>query len=332
MVTSLFLIRFLWPMEIGIMSNIFAYNRENINKAGEVLRNGGLVAFSTETVYGLGADATNDKAVASIFAAKGRPTFNPLIVHVNSLADAKAYVHITDTARKLAEQFSPGPLTMVLLRKENSGLSPLVSAGLDSVAIRIPNHQVANDLIKASNRPIAAPSANASGTVSPTIAEHVYQSLGDKVNMIIDGGACKVGVESTVLDLTGEKVALLRYGGTTKEEIEKILGYQMITTDNNDTAPRSPGQLSSHYAPTKKLYMNVPTPKDGQIFIGFGNVGKCDLNLSETGDLVEATANLFAMMRDADKLEGDSIAVAPIPMYGLGLAINDRLRRASYPK
>ncbi len=314
------------------MSNIFSYNQENIDKAGAVLRDGGLVAFSTETVYGLGADATNDKAVASIFAAKGRPTFNPLIVHVNSLEDAEKYVYVTETARKLAEKFSPGPLTMVLLRKENSGLSPLVSAGLDSVAIRIPNHQVAHDLIKSSNRPIAAPSANASGTVSPTIAEHVHQSLGEKVNMIIDGGACSVGVESTVLDLTGEKVALLRYGGTTREDLEKILGYEMITSENNDTAPKSPGQLSSHYAPTKKLYMNVPLPKEDQIFIGFGNVEKCHLNLSVDGDLVEAAANLFAMMRDADKLEGKSIAVAPIPMIGLGLAINDRLRRASFPK
>ena len=310
-------------------------------RAGEALRNGELVAFPTETVYGLGADATNDRAVASIYAAKGRPTFNPLIVHVPDLESGQAIALFDERAVELAHQFWPGPLTLVLPRREESGLSLLVSAGLDSVAVRAPGHPVAQSVLKAAGKPIAAPSANRSGAVSPTTPQHVIESLGDRVRMVVAGGKCPVGLESTVLDLTGETPVLLRPGAVLREEIERLIGPIEVFSghapaDGSD-APKSPGQLESHYAPNAAVRLNATSAEDDEAFLTFGpdrfiRGGKARLNLSPQGDLNEAAANLFAHLRSLDQEGARAIAVMPIPDEGLGVAINDRLRRAAAPR
>jgi L-threonylcarbamoyladenylate synthase len=297
------------------------------------LRSGQLVAFPTETVYGLGGDATNERAVAEIFAAKGRPGFNPLIVHVRGLAEAEALAIFDDRARQVVAKFWPGPLTLVLLRRADSGLSLLASAGLDTVAIRAPAHKVAQALLHETNGPIAAPSANRSGRVSPTEAAHVAEELGDRVSLILDGGRTPVGLESTVLDLSGGTPALLRPGGVTSEQLTALLGPITAPAAGQ---PKSPGMLASHYAPLLLLRLEVVGARPGEALLAFGPEAPRGfaevLWLSRSGDLAEAAANLFAMMRRLDRPPFTGIAVMPIPEHGLGRAINDRLRRAAAPR
>jgi L-threonylcarbamoyladenylate synthase len=303
-----------------------------IARAGRILAEGGLVAFPTETVYGLGGDATCDAAVAAIFKAKGRPSFNPLIAHVSSLDQAAALVELNPDAHRLAERFWPGPLTLVLKRRSDSPVSLLASAGLDSVAVRMPDHPVALALIRAAGRPLAAPSANRSGRVSPTRAEHVAQCLEGRIAMVLDGGPCRVGVESTVLDLSEQPATLLRPGGITAEELEAALGHPIRHALDTPDTPRSPGQLESHYAPALPVRLNAQAAEAGEALLGFGPASDCVFNLSPKGDLSEAAAHLFAMLRALDRPEYRGIAVMPIPERGLGLAINDRLRRAAAPR
>lgn len=298
------------------------------------LRAGELVAFPSETVYGLGADATSDRAVARIFEAKGRPRINPLIVHVPDLKVTERYGLVDERARLLAARFWPGPLTMVLPRREDCAISLLCSAGLDSLALRAPAHPVAQSLLRAFDGPIAGPSANASGKISPTQAKHVAQSLGERVSLILDAGPCPIGLESTVLDLSGERPVLLRPGAVTAEEIRDVLGDLALPDRDDAEGPqRSPGRLASHYAPEHPLRLEAVDVEAGEALLAFGPAppsgAKSVLNLSETGDLVEAAANLFAHIRALDAEAVPRIAVMPIPEQGLGAAINDRLRRAA---
>jgi L-threonylcarbamoyladenylate synthase len=307
----------------------------SIAEAARLILAGELVAFPTETVYGLGADATNERAVAAIFDAKGRPRFNPLISHVPGADEAKRLVKWNDTADRLAARFWPGPLTLVLPRAKHSPIALLTTAGLDTVAVRAPAHPLAQALIRAVGRPLAAPSANRSGSVSPTHAEHVAESLGDRVKMILDGGPCQVGLESTVLDLTTPTATLLRPGGATREAIEAVIGPIALSDalPTGDAARKSPGQLASHYAPARPVRLGATTAAADEGLLAFGpNVPSgalFTLNLSPDGDLGEAAANLFAMLRSLDRPEVARIAVMPIPETGLGLAIGDRLRRAA---
>ncbi|MBQ8785204.1 MAG: threonylcarbamoyl-AMP synthase [Alphaproteobacteria bacterium] len=312
-------------------SNIYQANNSNIQKAAQIIKNGGLVAFPTETVYGLGANVYNAKAVASIFEAKGRPAFNPLISHIADINFLNEYVEVDSRAMSLAKHFWPGPFTMVLKRKEHNTSIDLACAGLPTATVRMPNNQIALELIKQSGVPIVAPSANRSQTISPTTAEHVFESLGTRVDMILDGGKCDVGVESTIVDVTGKDVVLLRAGGVALEDIEEFLNEKVIISHGEPDKPSSPGQLLKHYAPNHRFQININEPEDGVFYIGFGQSERADINLSPNGDLNEAAANLFAYMRLADELAGEKgIAMAPIPETGLGLAINDRIRRASY--
>lgn len=313
------------------MSNIFKANDETLKQAAEVIKCGGLVAFPTETVYGLGANVYNAKAVASIYAAKGRPSFNPLISHIAEIDFLKTYAAVDERVLCLAKHFWPGPLTFVLNRIDNNPALDLACAGLRTVTVRMPRHEIALKLIKQSGVPIVAPSANKSQTISPTTAMHVADSLGNKVNMILDGGQCQVGVESTIIDLTGKNVVLLRAGGIAVEDLEDFLGEKILISQGNPDLPSSPGQLLKHYAPAHDFRINATSKQEGEFFIGFGNVQDCDLNLSEKGDLCEAAANLFAYMRIADADPHYSkIAMSPIPLKGLGLAINDRIKRAAH--
>jgi L-threonylcarbamoyladenylate synthase len=303
-----------------------------IARAGERLRAGGLVAFPTETVYGLGADAGNDRAVAHIFQVKGRPRFNPLIVHVADLAAAEPLVRIEARAAALAARFWPGPLTLVLPRRPDAPVSLLVSAGLDTVAVRAPAHPVAQALLAAAGRPVAAPSANRSGRLSPTTADHVRAELPAADALVLDGGACPIGVESTVIDLTLAEPVLLRPGGLAAEAIAAVLGRPpaMAGADAGER-PRSPGLLARHYAPGRPLRIRARHRRPGEVLLGFGGTAGADLDLSPAGDLGEAAANLFRMLRALDTGDAVAIAVAPVPAHGLGLAINDRLRRAAQP-
>lgn len=300
-----------------------------IEAAAALLRAGGLVAFPTETVYGLGANACDDKAVARIYAAKGRPVFNPLITHVADSQQAFSYGKYIPDAERLMEAFWPGPLTLILPRRHDAALSLLVSAGLDCIGLRAPAHPVAQALIKACGMPVAAPSANRSGRISPTMAAHVAEELGEADVMILDGGACSVGIESTVLDLSGAQPAILRHGSVTLEMIEKIIGRIGAACDG---AIKSPGMLESHYAPETKLRLNALHVEAGELLLGFGRAEHATLNMSESGDLTEAAANLFSMLRALDKMRASRIAVMPVPMEGLGIAINDRLTRAAAPR
>ena len=298
-------------------------------RAAAILATGGLVAFPTETVYGLGGDARNSLAVAGIYEAKGRPRFNPLIVHVADLAMAETFARFDDRARALAAAFWPGPLTLVLPLLPGTGLSLLVTAELETVAIRIPAHPVAQALIRTFGGPLAAPSANPSGKVSPTRAAHVAQGLSGRIAAILDGGACDVGVESTILGLDGP-ATLLRPGGVALEALEGLIGP--VALHQNGDKLTAPGQLASHYAPAAPLRLNA-LPEPGEVHIGFGP-GGATLNLSPTGNLAEAAANLFHMLREADRLAGPQgrISAALIPNQGLGRAINDRLARAAAPR
>jgi len=305
---------------------------DGMAEAARVLQSGALVAFPTETVYGLGGDARSDMAVARIFEAKDRPRFNPLIVHVPDLAAARRIARFDDRALTLAAAFWPGPLTLVLPLLAEAGLSALVAAELPSVAIRVPAHPVAQALLAAFGGPLAAPSANLSGRVSPTRAAHVAEGLSGRIAAILDGGPCSVGVESTIVGLDGP-ARLLRPGGIALEVVEALLGAPLSVAADAPERPSSPGQLASHYAPGARLRLQVTTPEPEEIHIGFGT-GPAPLTLSATGNLVEAAANLFHHLREADRLAGigGRITVAPVPDTGLGRAINDRLRRAAAPR
>lgn len=299
-------------------------------QAADLLRHGQIVAFPTETVYGLGGDARSDLAVARIFEAKGRPRFNPLIVHVPDLAAARDFAVFDARAEAVAAAFWPGPLTLVLPLRPGSALSELVTADLPSVAIRVPAHPVAQALLRAFGGPLAAPSANPSGRVSPTRASHVLAGLSGRIAAVVDGGACAVGVESTILGLVGD-AQLLRPGGVPVEALEALLG-QPLPSGGSAHKPNAPGQLASHYAPEAGLRLNASAPEPGEIMLGFGPVPG-DLTLSASGDLTQAAAQLFHLLRAADaQAKGRRIAVAPIPETGLGRAINDRLRRAAAPR
>ena len=319
-------------------------NSENIKKAAELLNSGGLVAMPTETVYGLAANALDGQAVARIFAAKGRPQINPLIVHVASIAQAEDHVVFDARARKYADHFWPGPLTLILPKKENCEISELVSAGLPTIGVRCPAHPIAQQLLNTCGLPLAAPSANASGTISPTAPIHVAQSLGDKVDMILSGGNCTEGLESTILDLSGALPVILRPGTITADDIAQVEGLTPEVGYGNPEAPTSPGQLLKHYAPNADLRLNAVDVAADEALLGFGSLkfmgvkgggfakdlpqGQM-LNLSENGDLYQAASHLFAYLRRLDDAGFSKIAVMSIPNTGLGIAINDRLTRAA---
>ncbi|MCJ8140503.1 L-threonylcarbamoyladenylate synthase [Falsirhodobacter halotolerans] len=310
------------------MTRLLAPDADGLDEAARLLRDGGLVAFPSETVYGLGGDARNDRAVARIYEAKGRPSFNPLIVHLPD-AEAVARFAVLPAGWERLGHLWPGPMTLVLPVRPGSGLSPLVTAGLDSVAVRVPAHPVTRALLRAFGGPLAGPSANPSGRISPTRADHVLDGLSGRIEAVVDGGPCAVGVESTILGLVGAP-RLLRPGGVPVEELEAILGP--LPTGGDAAQPSAPGQLVSHYAPRGRVRLNTRAAGD-EVGIGFG-AGPEGLNLSPSADLVEAAANLFHMLRAADDHAGagGTIAVAPIPETGLGRAINDRLRRAAAPR
>ncbi len=303
-----------------------------IRRAAQALARGEIVAFPTETVYGLGANALDARAVAKVFAAKERPRFNPLIVHVPNLAEAGEYGLVNAAARKLAEAFWPGPLTLVLKRRSTCGIAELVSAGLDTIALRSPAHPIAQALLAKAALPIAAPSANRSGRISPTAATHVEAELGDRPAMILDGGRCPLGIESTVVSVVGQVPALLRPGAVPREAIERVLGAPLATAEVEERAA-SPGQQPRHYAPRTPLRLDAITVHPDEALLAFGgNVpagARVTINLSPSGNLEEAAARLFAALRELDQAGVAAIAVMPIPATGLGEAINDRLRRAA---
>jgi L-threonylcarbamoyladenylate synthase len=316
-----------------IATRLLPANAASIAAAGAMLREGKLVAFPTETVYGLGANACEDRAVASIFAAKERPRFNPLIVHVRGLKEANELAVFHPMAQKLAGKFWPGGLTLVLPPRTPSPLSLLVSAGLDTVALRVPSHPVARALLAEASVPIAAPSANRSGRISPTSAEAVMEELQGRVDAILDGGSCALGLESTVIGFQGDRAVLLRKGAIAREAIERIIGPLVMPEAG---AIHAPGMMESHYAPATPLRLNATDIRPGEALLAFGTVARqgADVmcNLSPIGDLKEAASNLFAMLRSLDKSGASRIAVMPIPDEGLGEAINDRLRRAAVHK
>lgn len=310
---------------------------DSIARAAEVLRAGGLVAIPTETVYGLGADATNGTGVAGIFAAKGRPRFNPLIAHVSDMAMAEATAMFDPLARQLTEAFWPGPLTIVLPLRDSAGIHPLVGGGLSTIALRMP-HGIARSIIAALGAPVAAPSANRSGRVSPTTADHVEASLGERVDLIVDGGPSAVGLESTIVKPMGDRIALLRAGGIPAAEIAARIGLPLFRP-GPDAGIEAPGQLASHYAPEGRVRLEARFVLPGEWLIAFGPTrlpgeeqAAGRINLSPSGDLCEAAANLFAALSALDRPDIASIAVAPIPADGLGEAINDRLSRAAAPR
>jgi L-threonylcarbamoyladenylate synthase len=305
------------------------------------LANGGLVAFPTETVYGLGADATSGTAVARLYAAKGRPKFNPLIAHVFDLAAAERIAEFDAAAARLAAAFWPGPLTLVLKKRASCPVSDLATAGLDSIAVRVPSHEVARGILKRLGRPVVAPSANRSGHISPTTAQHVLDDLRGLVELIVDGGPTPVGVESTIVACL-ERPMLLRPGGLPREQIEAALGAPLETAPPGSVdpeAPLAPGMMESHYAPRAKLRLRADRVNQGEALLAFGSRlppgaehAAMVLNLSPGGDLVEAAANLFSDLRTLDRSDVAMIAVMPVPDEGLGEAINDRLARAAAPR
>ena len=315
------------------MTNIFTPEPQNIALAAQTIQNGGLVAFPTDTVYGLGANVYLPSAVAGIFAAKERPLFDPLISHIAEIDFLPEYAQTDSRVMDLARHFWPGPLTFVLRRKDKDNALDMVCSGLPNIAVRMPDHPLALNLIKTAGVPIAAPSANRFKSISPTSAQHVRDSLGDRVNMILDGGPCSIGVETTIIDLTGKDIVILRAGGLAKEELEAYTGEKVYLSGGNPNHPTAPGQLLKHYAPSLPLRINVSPAEvqEDEFYIGFGDIQSARLNLSPAADLKEAAANLFAFMREAEKhRECAGIAIAPIPETGLGLAINDRIRRASF--
>ncbi len=306
-------------------------NDAEIARAADILRAGGLVVFPTETVYGLGADAANPRAIARIFEAKGRPRFNPLIAHIGGLDEALAHAHLHDKAKAFAEAFWPGPLTIVAPRRADSTIAELACAGLSTVALRAPAHPIARDLIAAFGGPVVAPSANRSGRLSPTSAAHAREELGGRVDLVLDGGACAIGLESAVVAVgpRGE-ASLLRPGAIARDALEAIVGPLASPQIGLIAAP---GMLESHYAPRARLRLDASAPAAGEAYLAFGAPApKGGLSLSPTGDLMEAAANLYAHLRVLDAAGTETIAVAPIPAHGLGEAIRDRLRRAAAPR
>lgn len=314
------------------MQDISPAQQTAVKTAVSALRTGELIGLPTETVYGLAADATNGQAVAGIFAAKGRPQFNPLIVHTTGQIKASEFVTFSPLAEKLADAFWPGPFTMVLSHRNDSPIHPLVTAGLDTLAVRIPAHPLAQAVLENSGLPLAAPSANLSGTISPTTVQHVIDGLGDKVACVLDGGPCAQGLESTIVKPVGEDVIILRHGSITPDMIANIIGKAPLVGDGTPGTVEAPGQLRSHYAPTKPLRLNVTKANGDEALLQFGAYDGAGIlfPLSASGNLTEAAANLFAQMRAADASAAKSIAVMPIPDHDLGLAINDRLRRAAH--
>jgi L-threonylcarbamoyladenylate synthase len=305
---------------------------DNIRRAALALAQGEIVAFPTETVYGLGANALDARAVAKVFAAKERPRFNPLIVHVPDLEAAERYAMVNDTARRLAAAFWPGPLSLVLKKRPACGIADLVSAGLDTIALRAPAHPVAQALLAAAQLPIAAPSANRSGRVSPTMAAHVDAELGERPAMILDAGPCPLGIESTVVSAIDGEVGLLRPGALPREAIELVLAAPLAAAQANHRGA-SPGQLATHYAPSTQLRLDATSVGANEALLGFGpkvpQGARTTINLSASGNLEEAAARLFAALRELDQVGATAIAVMPIPANGLGEAINDRLQRAA---
>lgn len=298
-------------------TRVLPFSDEAIAEAARLILVGAPVGIATETVYGLAADATNAEAVARIYEAKGRPAFNPLIVHVPDLAEAEHIGRFDEEARALAEQHWPGPLTLVVPLNDGAPVAPLVTAGLPTIGLRVPAHPAMQALLHAAGRPLAAPSANASGAISPTRAEHVLKSLGGRIPLVVDAGPTERGLESTIVAATGGPLRLLRRGPIGVEAIE-----------NTGSSIEAPGQLASHYAPSKPLRLDAESATDGEYLIGFGSIAG-DASLSPSGDLVEAAARLFELLHQADASNHRRIAVAPVPNDGLGAAINDRLRRAA---
>lgn len=308
-----------------------------IAAAAELLRAGKLVALPTETVYGLAADASDDRAVASIYAAKERPSFNPLISHLPDVDAARRQGLFDAPALALAKAFWPGPLTLVVPASSSCTVCSLARAGLDSVALRVPSHPVARAVLQAAGRPIAAPSANRSGRVSPTQAEHVFADLDGRIDAVLDAGPTAVGVESSIVACLGGAPRLLRPGGVPRAALEAAIGQALVIVEEGGTAPLAPGLLASHYAPRAAVRLDAEAPRPGEAWLGFGPdpdgaLPALAFNLSLSGDLTEAAANLFAAMRHLDDQRPATIAIAPIPMRGLGEAINDRLRRAAAPR
>ncbi|MES2752564.1 MAG: L-threonylcarbamoyladenylate synthase [Pseudomonadota bacterium] len=328
-------------MKLGLATKLIPADAGATDAAARCLRDGGLVAFPTETVYGLGADATDARAVARLYEAKGRPSFNPLISHVDNLEAAQRIARFDEVSLRLAEAFWPGPLTLVLPRTSGCAVSDLATAGLDTIAVRVPAHPVACEILRAFGKPIVAPSANISGHVSPTTAAHVFSDLAGRIDLIVDGGPVSVGVESTIVGCFGAPV-LLRPGGLPRADIERVLGQTLtrMTEDSGNTEahPLAPGMLASHYAPHTPVRLNAQRLEAGEVLLAFGShaVPRIDtavvMNLSQAGDLVEAAANLFGYLRTLDSKGARAIAVMPVPDEGLGEAINDRLRRAAVPQ
>ena len=303
---------------MGETTRILPFGEDAIAEAARLIAEGRTVAIATETVYGLAADATNAEAVARIYEAKGRPNFNPLIVHVPDLPSAERIGEFSAAARKLAEQHWPGPLTLVVPLREDASVAGLVTAGLSTIAIRVPAHPAMQALLRATGHPLAAPSANASGSISPTRAKHVQKSLGGRIPLIVDAGPTERGLESTIVAASGGQLRLLRRGPIEIVEAAEIESGEI----------EAPGQLASHYAPSKPLRLNASTAEDDEFMIGFGEV-QGNATLSRTGNLVEAAARLFDLLHAADDSDKPRICVAPVPNNGLGAAINDRLRRAA---
>jgi len=326
-------------VKTGLKTLVLPTGEAAVAAAARVLADGGLVAFPTETVYGLGADATNAAAIAHLYQAKGRPAFNPLIAHVSDLGAARKIGRFDAAALQLAEAFWPGPLTLVLPKSADCAVADLATAGLDTVATRIPAHPVARDILRAFGRPVVAPSANLSGHVSPTIAAHVLNDLGGRIDLIVDGGAVSVGVESTIVGIFDQPI-LLRPGGLPRADIERVLGLTLKQppedAESDSDQPLAPGMLASHYAPRTKVRLNAMRLEPGEALLAFGtdavsgiDAAAAVMNLSVRGDLDEAAANLFGHLRALDTRAARVIAVMPIPDDGLGEAINDRLRRAA---
>lgn len=312
-----------------MQTKIFNTSRHDLSKASELIKSGGTLAFPTETVYGLGADATNKLAVAKIFQAKGRPSFNPLIIHCFSIEQIQTFAMWSSEAQTVADKFWPGPLTMVLPLLPNNQISSLALAGLQTVAVRMPDHSVAQSILQLANTPIAAPSANPSGAVSATKAEHVISRLNGKIEGIISGYSSKIGLESTIISFLPEP-SILRFGAIDETDISELLGLD-LKKKRKDEKISAPGQLSSHYAPKGSIRLNSKVFKKNEVSLGFGKI-LCDLNLSREANLAEAAANLFDYLHRLDEMGAEKIAVSPIPEEGIGIAINDRLRRAAAPK
>jgi L-threonylcarbamoyladenylate synthase len=319
------------------MTRLAAASPGSIDDAAQCLRAGGLVAVPTETVYGLAADATSDQAVAAIYAAKERPAINPLIAHVLSLEAAREHAVFAPEAEKLARAFWPGPLTLVLPVAPGCRISLLARAGLDTVALRSPSQETARALIEAAGVPLAAPSANRSGRVSPTTAAHVVADLDGRIDWILDAGPCRYGLESTIIEVAGRRIRLLRPGAIAREAIESALGSPIELGGGSRLKPNAPGQLTSHYAPNAELRLAAADVRADEAALDFAGLlkdsaARARLDLSPRGDLVEAASHLFSYLRALDAGGAARIAVAPIPTHGLGAAINDRLRRAAAPR